>query len=134
MSLDLVTWIGIAGFVVLVVGAAVLILYLLVRGKKKEIDPEAGLDENLRHYPPAPDAGAARLKLGGQQVRLRLVVLAPAGNVELDVDMADRVLESALPGLADVAKYDKPRVKLWPPQLSHAGFIPKFFRRTHRPE
>ncbi|MGH7441074.1 MAG: hypothetical protein ACREKE_00215, partial [bacterium] len=29
---------------------------------------------------------------------------------------------------------DRPRVRIWPGQLSHQGFAPTFFRLTHRPE
>jgi hypothetical protein len=37
-------------------------------------------------------------------------------------------------GLGDIARQDRPRIRVWPPQISQQGFAPIFFRLTHRPE
>src|SRR5262245_18150576 len=55
------------------------ILYLILRGKKKH-DPEGGLAEDLSAYPPPPKAGAQRLLVQGNPMRLRLAVVAPVGK------------------------------------------------------
>ncbi|HLW63947.1 MAG TPA: hypothetical protein VKS79_01425 [Gemmataceae bacterium] len=115
-------------FVLVVVG-------LVLRSRKPRIQPEARLDEDLGEYPPAPPAGTHRLSIDGQSVRIRLVVLAPSGtNTEMDSGKAEGILESIFPGLGSVAQLDKPRIRIWPPQLSQKGFAPTFFRHIHRPE
>ncbi len=124
------------------IGAVIVALFLVGLivvfrrlGGRKEIDPEAGLDESLADYPPAPLAGSHRLSFEGRPVRVRLVVLAVAGRgEELRPSMAEGLLESVLYGMGSVVKCDKPRVRIWPGQLSQTGFAPKFFRRVMRPE
>jgi hypothetical protein len=118
-----------------VVIVAVVVLIVALRGKKKVVDPDAGLDEDLSEYPPAPRPGTHRLSCAGQKVRIRLVVLAPSGrNIQLDTSMAEGVMETILHGLGSVADLDKPRIRIWPPQLSQKGFAPTFFRHVLRPE
>jgi hypothetical protein len=66
---------------------------------------------------------------------LRLVVLSPAGRQNfVDPDAAADILNGVAYGLGAVAQIDKPRVCVWPPQLSHSGFAPTFQRRVIRPE
>ena len=67
-----------------------------------------------------------------QPVRLRYVVVAPVGKKP--IGKVDSVLEQVFRGLGEVAIDDHPRVRLWPPQLSTAGFAPTFFRLTKRPD
>jgi hypothetical protein len=129
MGLLLIAVIG--GAVIVLVGGLVLVL---TTGRKKKFDPDAGLDEDLSQYPPAPKAGTHRLKFEGQPVRMRLVVLASGKIVELNSDMAEGLLQSIVHGLGEVADLDKPRIKVWPPQLSMVGFAPTFFRHIGRPE
>lgn len=119
-------------------GGAVLLLLLLIlwlrRGRRPTLDPQAGLIENLADYPPA-GPGPQRLFLHGQPLRLRLVVLAPMGKRALPADGAvEPLLDLVLRGLGDIARQDRPRLRVWPAQLSHQGFAPTFFRLTHRPE
>jgi hypothetical protein len=126
----------------LLIGAAVVaalvtlvILAIVLTSKKPKVQPEAKLDEDLGEYPPAPPAGTHRLSFEGQAVRIRLVVLAPSGtNTTMDAAKAEGILESILPGLGSVAQLDKPRIRIWPPQLSQKGFSPTFFREIHRPD
>jgi hypothetical protein len=109
----------------------ILVLLKKLRGSKK-YDPDAGLDVNLSEFPAPPKPGAYRLLFEGQPVRIRLVVLAPSGRgSKITADMAEGLLESVLPGLGAVAQADKPRISIWPSQLSVAGFAPTFFRHVH---
>lgn len=121
-----------------VFGGVLLLLLLLIlwlrRGRRRPVDPEAALIENLAEYAPA-GPGPQRLLLYGQPVRLRLVVLAPLGKRAAPADDAvEPLLNRVLPGLGDIVRQDRSRVRVWPPQLSQHGFAPTFFRLTHRPE
>jgi hypothetical protein len=113
-------------------GVAVLLLFLLVvlRRGRKPVDPEAGLVEDLATYP--PPRGNGRLRLKNQPARLRLVVVAPVGKKPLGEPEA--VLEGILRGLGAVIAEDRPRLRVWPPQLSTRGFGPTFLRLTRKPE
>jgi len=111
------------------------LVLFLVLGKSKKLDPDSGLRENLAEYPPARKAGTHRLQFEGQPVRLRLIVLAPSGRAtELKADMAEGLLQAVHHGMGEVADLDRPRVKVWPGQLSMEGFAPKFFDNIDRPE
>jgi hypothetical protein len=112
----------------------VLLVLLIFRGKRKpSVDPEAGLSEDLSTYPQAPSGRRHyQLSVNSVPVRLRLAVVAPVGKKP--VGKVDSVLEQVLRGLGEVSIDDKPRLRVWPPQLSTAGFAPTFFRRTKKPE
>ncbi|HTU21679.1 MAG TPA: hypothetical protein VMG10_26820 [Gemmataceae bacterium] len=119
-------------------GGVLLVLVLLIlwvrRFRLPAVDPEGGLIENLGDYPPA-GPGPQRLFVHGRPVRLRLVVLAPLGKRPLPTDGAvEPLLDQIVRGLGDIARQDRPRIRVWPPQLSHQGFPPTFFRLTRRPE
>ncbi len=115
-----------------------LILFIVVRilfGRKAK--PKApSLEEDLSTYPPLKSGGGdRRLLVEGVPVRLRLVVLAPAGKQsEIDQEQVEATLEKMLPGLGQICKYDKPRVRIWPMQLSYQGFTKHFHRNTLVPE
>jgi hypothetical protein len=110
-----------------------LLVVLLLRRGRKRVDPEAGLAEDLSTYPPAPRGPRHyELRVLNQPVRLRLVVVAPVGK--RPVGKVDSVLEQVFRGLGEVSIDDKPRIRVWPPQLSVKGFVPTFFRLTRRPE
>jgi hypothetical protein len=127
------------GIIAGVVLGAFLLLGLLLswlRGKKdrKQDDPEKALTENLATYPAAPKPGKRRLLVHGNPVRLRLVVIAPVGKRKFAEDgHMEPVLDDVVPGLGELAELDKPRVRVWPPQLSVQGFSPRFYRKTERP-
>ncbi len=97
---------------------------------------EKDLEERLATYPEVrPSTGDRRLLVEGVPVRLRLVVVAPAGAAsKVDPANIDKLLEKVLPGLGDIAGNDRPRVKVWPLQLSYEGFANTFHRRTILPE
>ncbi len=101
---------------ILLVGALIVLAILAVfirvvfgRGKAKPLAPS--LEEDLATYPPAPtSSGDRRLMVEGVPVRLRLVVIAPAGKLsEFDPEQLEPTLEQILPGLGQICKYDKPR-------------------------
>jgi hypothetical protein len=115
-------------------GGFVFIIFVIIwfqKGTPK--DPEEGLEEKLSALPPPP-AGERhyQLKVVNQPVRLRLVVIAPVGK--RTVGKPEAALEEIYRGLGEVSMDDKPRVRIWPPQLSVQGFAPTFFRKTEKPE
>ena len=66
---------------------------------------------------------------------MRLVVVAPAGNdAEVDIEEVQAMLERVLPGLSDICQGDRPRIKVWPRQLSYEGFAKLFRRNMMTPE
>ena len=121
-----------------VAGVVLLMLVLFVlwvrRFRLPAVDPEEGLIESLGDYPPA-GPGPQRLFLHGHPARLRLVVLAPLGKRSLPANGAvEPILDQVLRGLGDIARQDRPRIRVWPPSLSSQGFAPTFFRLSRRPE
>jgi hypothetical protein len=111
-----------------------LLIFLMSRGKKR-VNPESGLDEDLSEYPPAPGKpGSRRLTVHGRPVRLRLVVVGPVGKRAVAEGGVEALLDEVLRGLGQIAQQDKPRIKIWPPQLSQQGFAPTFFRKTQSPD
>src|SRR5271170_7447220 len=106
------TWL-IAGGAVLI-GLVLLRLALNVVGPKPgTVDAERHLREDVATYPPAPGSpGSRQLLIQGVPVRLRLVVLAPAGKSFVDPDAAVDLLNQVAQGLGAVAQVDKPRVRI----------------------
>jgi hypothetical protein len=112
-----------------------IILVLLLRRGRRPVDPERGLSENLAGFPPAPGRpGKRRLVVHGQPMRVRLVVVSPAGKKPLSPEDAEALVGSLMRGMDEILKADRPRVRVWPPQLSNVGFAQSFFRRVLRPE
>jgi hypothetical protein len=120
--------------VVLILLALIGGLFRRVFGKRKAApeDWAKKLREDLSTYPPpAGPPGKNRLTVYHVPVRIRLVVLAPAGKeTEIDSSQAEALLNRVIPGLGNVAAHDRPRVRVWPPQLSQQGFVTAFFRHT----
>lgn len=107
------------------------------RRKKSPSDWDRELRINLDEDCPLPvrPPGERVLTVYHLPVRLRLVVLAPAGKeVDVDATAVERLLERLLPGLGGVAAHDRPLIRVWEPQLSHHGFINAFHRRTRKRE
>ena len=111
----------------------VLIVLVWLRGGKPAGGTEHGLEETLASLP-APPGGARNysLKVNNAPVRLRLVVIAPMGKKT--VGKVDAALEEIFAGLGEVSMDDKPRVRIWPAQLSAKGFANVFFRNTVSPD
>lgn len=121
------------------VGCVLLLLivgYFLLRGGRKAVAPGLGLLEDLSAYPAPPSRnGRRRLTVQGRPSRVRLIVLAPVGKRDLrEFGEPEELLNRVVPGLGDVAREDRPRIRVWPPQLSKQGFAPTFFRNTRRPD
>jgi hypothetical protein len=127
---NLPLYVGIAAGVVLL-----LVIVVAFSRRKRPVDPEAGLSENLAGFPPAPGKpGKRRVTVHGQPMRLRLVVIAPTGKKPVTADDAEALVGALMRGMDDVVKADKPRIRVWPVQYSNIGFAQTFFRRIHRPE
>lgn len=96
------------------------------------------LDERLAAYPPAPPmpSGQQWLHVHGLPVRVRLVVVAPLGTDALRPQTWDvtELLNAVIPGLGHLPGLDQPRIRIWPTQLSQAGFMAAFRRHTLLPE
>jgi len=118
----------------IVTGLFLVIVVVWLSGGKKKASSGSALDENLGDYPPAPAAGPRRLLVQGNTGRLRLIVVAPVGKRPLDADQVEDLLDGLVPGLGEIVKQDRPRIRVWPPQLSQQGFAPTFGQHTHRPE
>jgi hypothetical protein len=118
--------------------AAVIVLMLLLAvarflfGGSRKAAKSENLVENLQEYPDLrSSSGDRQLRIEGVPVRLRLVVVAPAGGTsEIDVDGLAEVLDKVLPGLGEIYTHDRPRVKVWPMQVSYQGFANYFHRNT----
>jgi hypothetical protein len=63
--------------------------------------------------------------------RLRLVVVAPGGKgVVVEEEILTHLLDRAVPGLGALVLRDRPRISIWPAQLSTMGFTNSFHRCT----
>jgi hypothetical protein len=105
-------------------------------GRRPTPPPKENLEEVLASYPPltAPPS-KQRLTYEGLPVRLRLVVLAPAGkDAVIDPQTVFQLLDRVLPGLGAVGKHDQARVRIWPARHSFEGFGVTFHRNTPLPE
>jgi hypothetical protein len=122
---------------VLVVALLFFLLRWLFGGKKrKTADGGSKFEEKLGTYPPLQANSAdRRLLVEGIPVRLRLVVIAPAGtDADVDEDEVEKLLDRLLPGLGAFCKQDKARVRMWPMQISAEGFVHQFNKNTVIPE
>ncbi len=92
--------------------------------------PEDNLKERLVEYPPAPGKpGPRRLTVEGLPVRVRLIVVAPVGRSRpIDPESVNDLLNNVVRGLKEIIQKDKPRIRVWGPQLSNTGFAPIFHR------
>ncbi|HKB03307.1 MAG TPA: hypothetical protein VKD90_13870 [Gemmataceae bacterium] len=117
---------------------ALVVLYRIATSRKKPPpDLERGLREDLATYPlPPAAAGPRRLSVNGVPVRVRLVVVAPIGKQQTAIlpDEVRALLDDVVRGLGGFVPTDKPRIRVWPPQLSVAGFAPTFHRLVVSPD
>ncbi len=133
---------AVAGGVALVLLLIVLVLVRALwrtlfggrREAKRDWDRELRLD--LADCPlPTRGWGERFVTVYHLPAQLRLVVVAPAGTgVEVDATAVEQLLDRIVPGLGAVAAHDRPRIRVWPAQLSSAGFGTVFHRCTLRPE
>lgn len=126
-----------------VLGVAALVVLLIVWGLLRKLQraflrqrptevPAHDVTERLSEYPPLMHPpGARRLTFDGVPVRVRLVVVAPAGtDYEVNKATIDKLLDRVVPGLSAIAAHDRPQIRVWPGQLSHTGFAVTFHRAT----
>jgi hypothetical protein len=108
----------------------------LFRRKRSRVEWDRNLRVQLDECPlPVRPPGVQWLYIYHVSVRLRLVVLAPPGkDAEVDALAVEKMLDSILPGLGGIAANDKPRIRVWPRQLSQQGFTATFHRCTIRSE
>ncbi len=106
------------------------ILRLLFGGKANQASVEKNCAEDLAEYPDLKStSGDRQLRAEGTPVRLRLVVMAPAGTAsDVDIDEIPDILEKVVQGLGEICKHDKPRMKIWPTSPSYKGFGTQFHR------
>ncbi len=126
---SLVLW-GAAGLVVLLF--LVWLLRILFRRKPRTEDWDRDLRIELDTCPmPANPPEGRRLTVYHIPVRLRLVVVAPAGKeYRIDPLTVEQLLDRVLPGLGAVAEQDRPHIRVWPTQVSYQGFLATFHRNT----
>ncbi len=129
-ALYIVGGVACVGSVIVLMLLAAIVRFLFGgRAKKTE---SKDLTENLQEYPDLKSStGDRQLRVEGVPVRMRLVVVAPAGTAsEVDVNELASIFEKILPGLGEIYKHDKPRVKVWPKQVSYQGFATHFHNCT----
>ena len=83
----------------------------------------------------APPAGIKRLEVYGTPVRLRVVVIAPAGRHQANLHPEDVpiLLNQFMPGLLDIFQSHEPLCRCWPAQLSSKGFSQSFMNHVSLP-
>jgi len=117
---------------------AILVVLKIARSRKKEPpDLEKAWREDLKTYPLAPAAAdPRRLTVNGIPGRLRLVVMAPTGKTQENImpDNVAELLNNVVRGLGAFVATDRPRINVWPPQLSITGFAPTFHRLVESPD
>jgi len=136
------TGVGLGDLVRLLVLVAVAIvlayvLWALLKRRKRVLPPQVpDLAVDVMSLPTAgPPASGPALYYYNVPVRLAAVVLAPAGRVR-DLPppgQLDDVLDSIVPGLAQVVSTHAPLVRYWPRQLSAKGFAHAFFGHARLP-
>lgn len=99
-------------------------------GTSKKAAKEQNLEEDLTEYPDLKSSsGDRQLRVEGVPVRLRLVVVAPAGTAsDVDIDDVPDILDKVVSGLGEICQKDKPRMKIWPTSPSYKGFGSHFHR------
>ena len=127
---------GVVGLLSLLILLFIARSFLSLFGGGGKRQPGSTLEEHLDQYPPLRSpSGDRRLLVENVPVRLRLLVIAPAGKAdEIDEDNLAKTLELILPGLGKIYAADRPRVRVWPVQLSYDGFTKHLHRNTITPE
>jgi hypothetical protein len=129
-------WWGI--YLLVVVVFLFVLLHLLFGGRRRRRRQAMGTAEaceDLSEYPPAPNAGAHVATVYHVPARLRLVAIAPVGkSVNVTAGQVEWLLDQIVPGLGQVAQSDKPRVRIFPSQVSYHGFAATFQRTTVKPD
>ncbi len=133
---------GVPAWAVVTAAAALLLVLLLLllravwralfRRKKGPSAWDQELDIDLDECPlPTRPPGQRQLTVYHHPARLRLIVVAPVGReATVDAIAVEQLLDRVVPGLGAAAQADRPRVRVWPAQMSHHGFAAAFHRHT----
>jgi hypothetical protein len=119
----------------LVVGLLLRALWRALFGRARPQEAwDRELDIDLDECPlPTRPPGERRLTVYHQPARLRLVVVAPVGrDGTIDATAVEKLLDLVVPGLGAAAQTDRPRVRVWPAQVSQHGFAAAFHRHTRK--
>ena len=128
---------GVAGVILLLLIVGIVDrLWLKIFRRRLKVPNAAEPEEDLALIPPPLHApGEKQFALYHVPARLRLVVAATAGTDRfLDEKKVKKELERLWPGVREILSVDKPRIRLWPPQLSQQGFALAFHRHLRRTE
>jgi hypothetical protein len=120
---------------------ALLVLALIIRAvlRSRRPKPQSDVDELtiniLGLEASGPPQAWPQLEFYGVPVRLAVLVLAPAGRLSQipPKEQLRAVVDSLLPGLADVLDQHHPLFRRWPEQLSTSGFAQAFFKHVRLP-
>lgn len=125
---------GVVAFVVLAV--LYIVWEVMHRRRRKPITREPDLTIDVPALGVAgPPAGAPQLEFYNLPVRLVAIVLAPVGRGRQlpPASQIHGVIDSIVPGLADVAVTHESLLYYWPTQLSPRGFAHAFFKHARLP-
>jgi hypothetical protein len=139
--LDIEVWwlifLTVALLVLLLIGLMLrAVVRRLFRRRDDNWQGERDLHEDLEACPlPTRPVGEHILYAYHVPVRLRLVIVSAPGKVaDVDAITVEKLLERMVPGLGAIVARDRPRIRVWPPQLSQQGFVATFNRCTPKPE
>ena len=122
---------------ILAVAIVLSIVWNLIRRRRREQainEPDLDIDvASLGEGGPAP--GELQLEFYNLPMRLAGIVLAPVGRRRRlpPPDEMQAVIDSIVPGLAEVARAHRPVLYYWPTQLSPRGFAHSFFSHARLP-
>ncbi len=128
---------GVAGVLLLLVILGIVDrLWLRLFRRKSSATFKPGPVEDLALIPPPLlPPGEKQFMIYHVPARLRLIVAAPAGADRVtDEKKVKKELERLWPGVREVLVADKPRIRLWPAQLSQQGFVATFHQHLCRPD
>lgn len=129
------------GILVLLGGAAVLTLALIVVGivlmrRPKAVQQEPTLPSlDLDSLPTGEIPTEPRVEIYNIRMQWAAVVVAPAGRAsELpELEQLTILFDDLSPGMSAAFIQHRPKLVLWPPQLSSEGFVRSFFRHVALP-
>lgn len=128
-------WLGAAALLIFVVILVVIVVRRSRAERRRRETNEQDLTIDLQGLPALPvPPGGPQLECYGVQVRLRVLVVAPAGRGD-PPDRADlpRIVEALIPNLMPVLDAHQPIFRMWPPQLSTTGFRHALFNNIRLP-
>jgi hypothetical protein len=107
--------------------------------RRRPLPKAAGLRlrENLSSLEESfTDPGPRQIVVKGVTARLRLVVMSPGTKDlgDLHPEIVSNILDWIQPHLGEVATYDCPGVRIWPPFFSYTGFTTAFANNLAMPK